>query len=104
VDQDISLIFTSEDNERGIPQREIQDSLTKGKAQDNRWHVRKDLSRFWADGVMMPLVDSLGVTHGFLKIIRDRTEYRLIQERLDAQTKELHALHAEIAELKKRIT
>lgn len=103
MQQDISLIFTDEDKAQLIPQKEIHDSLSKGRAQDNRWHVRKDLTRFWADGLMMPLQDSLGVTHGFLKIIRDRTEYKHIQERLDSQTAELKALHEEMAELKKKV-
>ena len=101
--QDISLIFTNEDKERAIPQREIHDSLTKGKAQDNRWHIRKDSSRFWADGLMMPLQDHLEVTHGFLKIVRDRTKYKHLEERLDAQTLELRLLQEEMAELRKRV-
>ncbi|RZI64318.1 MAG: PAS domain S-box protein, partial [Pseudomonas sp.] len=35
--------------------------------------MRKDGSRFWASGEMMPLRDETGTHHGYVKILRDRT-------------------------------
>jgi PAS domain S-box-containing protein len=103
LNQDISVIFTPEDNVLGISQKEIVDSMVHGRAQDERWHIRKDHTKFWADGLMMPLNDSLGETLGFLKIVRDRTKYKYIQDQLDAQTAEIKRLEREVDELKKRI-
>ncbi len=94
--QDISLIFTHEDKDEDIPQKEIDDALTKGRALDQRWHVRKDGTHFWADGILMPLQDRWGSTHGFLKIIRDRTEYHYLQEALHAKEEELKRLKEEL--------
>src|SRR5689334_13624154 len=45
------LIFTQEDCAAGIPEREALTATRDGKAVDERWHVRKDGSRFWASGV-----------------------------------------------------
>ena len=50
----------------------------KGSAIDERWHQRKDGSRFWASGVLTPLLHD-GKTQGFVKILRDLTEARLQQ-------------------------
>ncbi len=98
--QDGAVIFTLDDKEQAMPEKEIQEALTKGRAVDERWHLRKDGSKFWADGLMMPLQNHLGLPQGFLKIIRDRTEYRLIKESLQEALNENQRLR-EILETKK---
>ena len=41
-------------------------ALAKGRGSDERWHLRKDGTRFWGSGEMMPLsID--GKTTGFLE-------------------------------------
>jgi PAS domain S-box-containing protein len=80
--QSNSLLFTPEDRQKNIPRKEMQTALETGRAADDRWHVRKDGSRFWATGVMMPLRDGAGVLQGFLKIMRDRTRERSADEAL----------------------
>lgn len=72
--QDARMIFTPEDRIANAPEQEMEGALTDGRAEDERWHIRKDGSRFWASGLMMPLKGSVGTTEGFLKILRDRTE------------------------------
>src|SRR6185312_8732150 len=73
VGQHIRSIFTPEDNEHGLPEREMSQALRSGKAEDRRWHLHKAGHRFWADGLLMPLRDDYKQVIGFLKIIRDRT-------------------------------
>ncbi|WP_407528056.1 sensor histidine kinase [Methylobacterium oryzisoli] len=65
------VIFTPEDRAAGIPEFERRTALAEGRAEDERWHLRRDGSRFWAQGQLLPLRDSVP---GFAKIIRDRTE------------------------------
>src|SRR5688500_17249883 len=72
-----SIIFTPEDRARGESQQEMQIAQTKGRAEDYRWHLRKDGSRFWADGVMTCLLDASGKHAGYLKIFRDITDRKL---------------------------
>ena len=64
------LIFTPEDAEAGAAEEEMRVAASQGCAEDERWHVRKDGSRFFATGLLMPLRDGSG---GFVKILRDRT-------------------------------
>ena len=66
------VLFTPEDRAAKIPAKELEAALKKGRAEDERWHLRKDGSRFFASGVMQPLKD--GEIEGFVKIARDQTE------------------------------
>ncbi|MDQ3802377.1 MAG: PAS domain S-box protein [Acidobacteriota bacterium] len=82
VGEHASIIFTPEDRERGADRREMETALREGRAEDKRWHLRKDGSRFWADGLLMLLRDGAGRPRGFAKILRDNTEAKLTEERL----------------------
>jgi two-component system CheB/CheR fusion protein len=46
----------------------------EGRAEDERWHVRKDGSRFFASGVTTPLGPA--AAYGYAKIARDQTDRR----------------------------
>ncbi|MEG3175336.1 PAS domain S-box protein [Sphingomonas sp. RB3P16] len=75
--------FTPEDREHGVPAKEMGSALTNGRGVDERWHMRKDDSQFWASGEMMPLTDDDDKPIGFLKILRDRTVQREAHEALE---------------------
>jgi len=66
-----AILFTEEDREAGAPEREIEAARAEGSALDERWHVRKDGSRFWGTGVMVALQD--GDLRGYAKVLRDDT-------------------------------
>ena len=78
------LIFTPEDQAAGVPELETQRAAGEGRAADDRWHQRKDGSRFWASGEMMALRDEGGAQTGYLKMLRDRTEQHHAGEALAA--------------------
>jgi len=69
----IDRIFTPEDRAEGRSGLEMRRAVEMGRANDERWHVRKDGSRFWATGEMMPLRGKDDSHLGYLKILRDRT-------------------------------
>ena len=80
--QNASLFFTPEDQAAEAPATEMATARDYGRATDERWHVKKGGERFWANGPMMPLVDDeTNVIEGYLKILRDRTEQRLAEEK-----------------------
>ncbi len=82
VGQPGTLIFTPEDRAEGRETKEIEIAARDGVASDRRWHLRKDGSRVWVDGVMRRLVDDNGTLCGFAKIARDATERREAEEKL----------------------
>jgi PAS domain S-box-containing protein len=77
VGQPLSRLFSETDITAGVDQRELALARTTGKAEDSRWHVRKDGGRFWGNGVLMRIE---GQTPAFLKILRDETRQRLAEE------------------------
>jgi PAS domain S-box-containing protein len=82
----LALIFTPEDRESGRPEHELETARVSGRASDERWHVRKDGSRFYADGAVTPL---LGSGTGFVKSLRDVTEEHATRTALDASRLQL---------------
>lgn len=89
IGQPIAKIFTPEDIEAGVPAKEMRLSLERGKAQDNRWHLRSDGGRFFASGEMMPLLGDDDAPAGFLKILRDKTREVAEREELEASRERL---------------
>jgi PAS domain S-box-containing protein len=71
-----SVIFTPEDLAAGADAAEIEGARTRGRAEDRRWHVRKDGSRFWANGIMEAVLDDSGAVIGLVKILRDETDIK----------------------------
>ncbi|AEG93645.1 hybrid sensor histidine kinase/response regulator [Ramlibacter tataouinensis] len=77
VGRSAEVLFTPEDRQAGTFQAELRDALRKGKADDNRWLMRSDGLRLWAEGVVMPLYDDARHHSGYCKVVRDATaEYR----------------------------
>ncbi len=74
VGQNAAVFFTPEDRDAGAPDKEFRTAREQGRAEDERWHLRKDGSRFWGSGLVFPVLD--GELHGYLKIFRDLTAHR----------------------------
>ena len=68
--------FTPEDRAVDRAATEMLCALRDGRASDERWHLRRDGSRFWASGEMMPIRAEDGTHIGFVKILRDFTAQR----------------------------
>jgi PAS domain S-box-containing protein len=90
IGQSGELVFTPEDRAIEQEEKEIETALQDGCASDRRWHLRKDGSRIWVDGVMHRLDDEqTGALRGFAKIARDATKERLAEEELKKAHSEL---------------
>jgi PAS domain S-box-containing protein len=84
------LVFTPEDRENEQEEKEIETALRKGCATDRRWHMRKDGTRMWMDGMMRRLDDEkTGALRGFAKIARDATQQHEAEEQLQRAHDEL---------------
>ncbi|MGH9944978.1 MAG: PAS domain S-box protein, partial [Pyrinomonadaceae bacterium] len=81
--QPSDIIFTSEDRARGEAQRELQTAEDEGRAVDERWHLRRDGTRFWGSGIVTALRDDAGRLQGFCKVMRDQTERKRLEEERD---------------------
>lgn len=68
-----NIIFTPEDRAAGIPEQEMRTAARAGRAEDDRWHLRKDGSRFWGSGVKTALYDGAGNLTAYAMVLRDLT-------------------------------
>lgn len=85
------FLFTPEDRAQGIPAQEMTKAAVSGQAEDVRWHMRKDGSRFYANGFMMALNSADRTVCGFAKIMRDDTARKVAEDMLAAQQEQLTA-------------
>ena len=72
----LTSLFTEEDVVRGLDVQERELALSSGRSEDDRWHVRRDGSRFWGSGVMETIRDDDGHVVALAKVLRDRTDVR----------------------------
>jgi PAS domain S-box-containing protein len=97
-----AVLFTPEDKAAAIPEKELAAACKNGRSIDERWHVKKDGSRFWGSGFMYSLRKPNGEVLGFFKIVRDITEQKLQQDRTQSLNEELEKrVDARTVELKR---
>ncbi len=92
IGQSADVFFTPEDVAQDRPEIEMSLALERGRADDERWHRKKDGQRFWASGLMMPLRSEKQAdaaedgtskdAKGFVKIFRDRTFHHEAGQRI----------------------
>jgi PAS domain S-box-containing protein len=86
IGRNVEIVFTPEDRAAGAPARELADARAGGRAADERYHVRKNGTRFYCSGVTRRLG---GGGLGFAKIARDLTAQREAANALEAARDEL---------------
>ena len=96
--RELNNIFTEEDCNAGIPRLELETAERMGRAADERWHVRKDGSRFWGLGAVTAVRGPDGALLGYGKIVADRTDLKTLQDTLQSRNDDL----ARADELKNR--
>jgi PAS domain S-box-containing protein len=82
IDCPFTILFTPSDRENGIPEWELTQAEEADRAPDNRWHMRKDGSLIFVAGQVVPIRDRVGKLIGYTKIVRDLTENKLAQEKI----------------------
>ncbi|WP_395320856.1 PAS domain S-box protein [Variovorax sp. UC74_104] len=84
VGQHVSLFYTPEALDEGLPARDLQQARENGRVHGEGWEVRQNGPRFWGDTVITRLDGPDGTVRGFVKITRDFTERRQQEELLRA--------------------
>jgi len=95
IGKPFALIFCDEDVLSNIPKSELMTASTSGRAEDERWHKRKDGSVFWASGLVTLMKDDTKIL-GYTKIMRDQTQKKRFEERLAEQANALAVANREL--------
>lgn len=93
IGEKFEVIFTEEDRKIGAPELEIETALKEGRAVDNKWHICKDGTKFYAYGLVFPLLGINGEMLGYVKILRDLTERKKSEDSIAKYVKELEELN-----------
>ena len=71
IGQNYSRFYLQNEIDQGKPKAELQIAANSGRSEVERWRVRKDGSRFWANVVITAVRNSSGSLLGFSEISRD---------------------------------
>lgn len=90
IGQELKIIHTEEERSRRMFEQELTMARARKSITVERWHLRKDGTRFWGTGVLSALYDENGRLYGYVKILRDHTERKraieaLRQAKIDAE-------------------
>ena len=75
VGKSAEKLFVANDRKNHVPDKEMRQARREGCAEDFRWHIRKDGTTFWGDGMMYP-VRIHGRDIGYMKVLRDATDQK----------------------------
>ena len=92
VGQNFARFYRQEDQQAGLPQRNLRLAAQEGRFEEEGWRVRKDGSRFWAHVVIDRIVDPQGGLIGFAKITRDLTHRKQQDEALRVSEQQFRML------------
>lgn len=93
IGKHFNMIFTEEDIKSGVPDNEVKKSMFDGRATDNRWHLCKNGSLFYAYGLVFPITADNGELLGHVKILRDLTQSKKSDDAIKNYIKELEELN-----------
>ena len=85
------ILFTPEDRETHEAEHEMEGAAKDDRAEDERWHLRKDGVRVYASGVMRGVRDQSGKLTAYLKIARDITSRKKMEDALKESVGEFRA-------------
>jgi PAS domain S-box-containing protein len=89
--QNFSCIFTREDIQNRVPERQLHKALEAGRAEDEGWRVRGNRKQFWAN-VNITALEDAGPARGFAIIVQDVTGRREIASVLEEARHERECL------------
>ncbi len=74
------VFYIPEDQASRKPEHEMEHAAATGRNEDESWRVRKNGTRFWGNEISTAIRDETGALRGFVKISRDLTERKRVEE------------------------
>lgn len=74
VGRPCDVLFSEEDRDNGIFERELRAARTSGRATSAGWRVRRNGARLFVEGILSAVRDEQGQLRGYAKFMRDVTE------------------------------
>jgi PAS domain S-box-containing protein len=84
IGEPCARIFMADDVGADVPEAEMRAAHDGMSVRAERWHRRRDGTRFWSSGRMVALRDRRGEVAGYLKILYDRSVEKQARDALEA--------------------
>jgi PAS domain S-box-containing protein len=92
----LTVLFTPEDQARGAPAGELATAARQGRAEVERWHMRKGGKPIWVAGTVRALRDDNGDITGFVELAREVTTKKFAELSREAQMEREQQARAEL--------
>lgn len=96
IGKHFSEFYTDADKLDAKPEKALKEATDYGKFVTSGWRKRKDNSLIWADVIITKLTDEKGNSKGFVKITRDLSEKRRVEEEIIQKSEELKRSNTEL--------
>jgi PAS domain S-box-containing protein len=83
------IFYSKEDKDTGLPEMVLHQATQNGRANHEGWRVRKDGTRFWGNVTITTLHKDDGSISGYLKVTRDLTLRKIVEDNLNNHVEEL---------------
>lgn len=80
--REYSMVFTPAEIETGAPRLEMEEAARTGHCTTESWRVRRNGSLFWASGALTAVRDETGKLTGYIRVARDMTQHKHLEESL----------------------
>jgi PAS domain S-box-containing protein len=92
IGQHFSRFFEPVEAADRKPHQQLEIAKSKGNFEEESWRVRYDATRFWAQSLITPVQNDLGILVGFAVVFRDLTERHRIQRAMANEEARLAAV------------
>jgi len=96
IGQNCAVFYSQAAVDAGKPQHDLDQARREGKLEEEDWRVRKNGSEFLAHVTITALLDGEGRLKGFGKVIRDITEERATERKLEASASHFRSILATV--------
>lgn len=96
VGQHCSVFYSAQAIAAGKPAHDLERARSEGRFEEEDWRVRRNGSEFLAHVSITPLYDPRGKLRGYGKVIRDITEERAGERRLEAGASQFRSILATV--------
>lgn len=95
LEKPAAILYTPEDRENHVFEKELAVASASGCSLDERWHVGKNGEHLFMSGAMRAIRDETGALRGFTKVSRDMTERKRHEQELQSAHEDLERRVAE---------
>ncbi len=82
LDKHFRIFFTEESKSSCLPEKLLNTAAASGRAEYSGWHMRKDGTKFYGNGIITANFDKEGTITGYTKITKDLTLFEENSEKL----------------------